>query len=694
VSLATAPRPETGRDRAVEAERSKAPRTNYRPDIDGIRGTAAIMVMGYHAHVPGFDGAYIGLDLFFVVSGFVIAGLLLGEFERRGRIRWSAFYARRARRLIPAKATMLIGVLILSYFVMAPTGAQQDTARSAAAAAAFVSNFFFWQVADVDYFANEPGTGVLLHTWSLSVEEQFYLALPLIVLLAYGLARLLKVHIGRTLIFTTLALGIASLWGAMTLAGPSPEAAYYLPLTRAFEFLIGVLLALVVAKVSLPRLVRHVIGVIGGAICAYVLIDPMPTAGYPNYWALLPCAGAFLMVWAGTGSKTLISHVLSFPLFVWLGLVSYGWYLWHWPLLVMGESLNLATPPLWARIALVMAALGIAILSYRFIEGIFYKRSGHRSAIKTYGGPRVVLTGVTTMSIVVTLAGGAFLVAKEESASPRWQEVTKQLTDVPKMPEECVSGDELIPSEPVACEIVPFEEDRPTVVLWGDSHAWMYIPALEEAIRRKDVNLVTFVMGGCPPFFPHGRSENGCSGNNRLALNFIKEVKKSKQPYRLILSASWELYLEGNEELLTSQEVASRANPDYIAKMAEVFQPRAPELFTWLEEREVPTDIVAPTAAVRRPAPQCEAVPRPFSCDAPRPEAILNETETREWLQDQMEDLAGDPRLIDVTPKMCSEETCYAERDGIVNFFDTNHLSATLSRELVSYFKPSVESVT
>ena len=221
------------------------------------------MVMGYHAQVPGFEGSFIGLDLFFVVSGFVITGLLLGEFERTRRIRWSAFYARRARRLIPAKATMLIGVLILSYFVMAPTGVQQDTARSAAAAAAFVSNFFFWQIADVNYFANEPGTGVLLHTWSLSVEEQFYLALPLGVMLAYGLAKLLKVHIGRTLMFTALGLGIASLWGAMTLAGPSPEAAYYTPMTRAFEFLIGVVLALVVARVDAPVWVRQIMGLVG-----------------------------------------------------------------------------------------------------------------------------------------------------------------------------------------------------------------------------------------------------------------------------------------------------------------------------------------------------------------------------------------------------------------------------------------------
>ncbi len=696
MSLATAPRPQAVRDSAVAATQPSPPRTKYRPDIDGIRGTAAIMVMGYHAEVPGFEGSFIGLDLFFVVSGFVITGLLLGEFERTQRIRWSAFYARRARRLIPAKATMLIGVLILSYFVMAPTGVQQDTARSAAAAAAFVSNFFFWQIAEVNYFANEPGTGVLLHTWSLSVEEQFYLALPLGVMLAYGLARLLKVHIGRTLMFTALALGIASLWGAMTFAGSAPEAAYYTPMTRAFEFLIGVLLALVVARVDAAAWLRQIMGLVGGGIVVYLLLVPMPTAGYPQAWALLPCTAALLIIWAGTGSKTAISHFLSFKLFVALGLVSYGWYLWHWPLLVMGESVNLITPPLWVRIALVLGALVIAILSYHLIEGIFYRRSGHRNAPRTFGGPRVVLTGVTTMSIVVTLAGGAFLIAKDQAKSPEWQAVSKQLTDVPQMPAECLAeADELIPSQPVACQINPFEEDRPTVVLWGDSHAWMYIPALEAAIGKRDVNLMAFVMGGCPPFLAGNGADTGCAGSNRFAMDFVAELRRRDQPFRVILSASWDLYLEGSKKLLKSTEVASRANPAYIAKMADIFNVSGPALFDRLAELEVPTDVVAPTASVQRNAPLCEAQRLPLACDRSRADSILNEEATRDWLDDRMAGLGGEPppRLIDPNRAMCSAETCYAENDGFVNFFDTNHLSATRSRALKGYFRASINAI-
>jgi peptidoglycan/LPS O-acetylase OafA/YrhL len=271
---------------------SPASRGEYRPDIDGIRGSAAIMVMGFHAKVPGFEGGYIGLDLFFVVSGYVITGLLMHEFTKTGGVKWGAFYARRARRLIPAKATMIIGVLVLSYFFLTPTGVagetgpQQETARSAAAAAGFVSNFFFLgatNAGDVDYFAHQPGTGVLLHTWSLSVEEQFYLALPLCILLAWLVARVLRQPLVRMLLVTTVVLGVASAWLAIALSDTNPDAAYYLPITRAFEFLIGVALALVVRKVRAAEDLREVMGLAGVAIIAFVLWKPMPVEGYPSY---------------------------------------------------------------------------------------------------------------------------------------------------------------------------------------------------------------------------------------------------------------------------------------------------------------------------------------------------------------------------------------------------------------------------
>ncbi len=687
--------------RSPAAPRTKNPqlskartRSEYRPDIDGIRGAAAIMVMGFHAHVPGFEGAYIGLDLFFVVSGYVITGLLMYEFQRTGGIKWGAFYARRARRLIPAKATMLIGVLILSYVVATPTGSQQQTAKSAAAAAGFVSNFFFWQQDDVDYFGLEPGTGVLLHTWSLSVEEQFYLALPLAIFLAWLLSRVLRMPTVGALLFTSLALAGASLWLAIAWASSNPDAAYYLPITRAFEFLLGVGLALVVRKVRLAEDLREVMGLAGAAIIAFVLWKPMPVDGYPSYWALLPCIAAALLVWAGVGGPTAVTRFLSVRFLVGLGLVSYGWYLWHWPLLVLGESLNLAPPPLWARIGLVLVGLFIAYLSYRFIEGLFYKRAGTVAKSKTWGSRRVIISGVVAMSTVASLSTGALALANDQATTPRWEAVSQQLNDVPELPSECLGENSFIPDQANRCDLVPYDPQRPTVVLWGDSHAWMLIPGIEEAVEGKDVNLVAYVMGACPPLLAPSDVRIACARNNELALNFVtKHSGRKKPPLRVILSASWPTYRNAVESVQLDERVDG-GNDEYIRRISELAEEGTPRLFDELSAINADIDVVGPTPFVPRNAPLCEARARPFSCDVDRDLAIEGEAETLTWLREQTSEFTENSRFIDITQSMCDEDTCYAESDGVVNFFDDNHISAALSRQLKSYFVPSIRGLT
>ena len=669
-------------------------RSEYRPDIDGIRGVAAIMVMGFHAHVPGFDGAYIGLDLFFVVSGYVITGLLMYEYQRTGGIRWGAFYARRARRLIPAKATMLLGVLILSYLVATPTGSQQQTAKSAAAAAGFVSNFFFWRQDDIDYFGLEPGTGVLLHTWSLSVEEQFYLALPLAIGLAWLLSRVLRMPTVGALLLTSLALAGASVWLAITWATSNPDAAYYLPITRAFEFLLGVALALVVRRVRPAEDLREVMGLAGAAIIAFVLWKPMPVDGYPSYWALLPCIAAALLVWAGVGGPTAVTRLLSVRLLVGLGLVSYGWYLWHWPLLVLGESLNLAPPPLWARVGLVLVGLVIAYLSYRFVEGLFYKRSGAVAKSRTWGSRRVIISGVATMSTVAALSTGALALADEQATTPQWEAVSQQLDDVPDLPAECLGENSLlIPDRAMRCDLLPYDPQRPTVVLWGDSHAWMLIPGIEEAVAGKDVNLVAYVMGACPPLLAPADVNIACARNNELALDFVtKRSGRKKPPVRVILSASWPTY-RNTVETIQLDERVDGGNDDYIRRISALAKEGTPRLFDELSLVNADIDVVGPTPFVPRSAPLCEARARPFSCDVDRDVGIQDEAETLSWLREQTSDFTEGSRFIDVAQSLCDKDTCYAEADGVVNFFDDNHVSASLSRRLQSYFVPSIRGL-
>ncbi|MDP2775032.1 MAG: acyltransferase family protein [Nocardioides sp.] len=676
----------------------KRTRLNYRPDIDGIRGIAAIGVMGFHAKVPGLEGGFIGLDLFFVLSGYVITNLLLNEYDRTGSIKWGAFYARRARRLIPAKATMLLGVLVLSYFLLTPLGAQQETARSAAAAAGFVSNFFFWQNADVSYFGHQPGTGVLLHTWSLSVEEQFYLMLPLVLIAALVIARLFRFDVRRILLVGCLALTAGSIYLAVALADNSPQAAYYLPFSRAYEFLLGVALSLVAAKVTLPQAVREVLGAVGLALIAYCMIWVLPTEGYPDLVALVPCAAAVLLVWAGCGADTLATRLLKFPLFVWLGLLSYGWYLWHWPLLVLGESVNLAPPPLAVRVGLIMLGLLIAWLSYRFVEGIFYSRGGAKSTVNLK--PRTaILSGVTAMALVASLSGGAYALARHQSGEPEWTAVQGQLDDVPRMPESCAAPEELIPQKPGACELTPYDADRPTVVLWGDSHAWMFIPALQEAVAERDVNLVAFVMGACPPLDPQlpkgkgARRGIACEANNDQALSYVTELAREKAAVQVVLGASWERYRGIESPSLMDQRAPNPGSVAYIKRIRPLFDVGTPRLFRTLGELGVPVDVIAPTVGMPRNPPLCLALPRPYSCDVAAGETAQPGSATRAWLQEQMAALGGEPRLIDVNNELCDESTCHVEVGDTVTYFDDQHLSASFVRSLEHYFVPTVEGV-
>jgi peptidoglycan/LPS O-acetylase OafA/YrhL len=673
---------------------AKPTRLNYRPDIDGIRGTAAIMVMGFHAGVPGFEGSYIGLDLFFVVSGFVITNLLLGEFNKTGRIKWSAFYARRARRLIPAKATMLIGVLLLSLFVLTPTGSQQETAKSAAAAAGFVSNIFFWQNTEVSYFGHAPGTGVLLHTWSLSVEEQFYVAMPFLILIAWLLAKVLRTNIRAVMLFVCVALTLSSLWLAMQWATTDPKSAYYLPVSRAFEFLLGVALSLIVSKVAAPLVLRQVMGVVGAGLVVYALLDPLPTDGYPSYWALIPCAGAFFMTWAGCGSPTLVTKFLSFRLFVGLGLLSYGWYLWHWPLLVMGESVNLAPPPLWMKVTLVLIALGIAYLSWRFIEGIFYNRSGGRPSGYTWGPRRVVLAGVSSMTTVAVLAAGSLVVADDQADSPHWEAVNQQLNDFPRLPEKCATEEEKIPQRAVLCRLNGQENDLGTVVLWGDSHAWMYVPALEAAAEDINVNLVLFSQGSCPPFDPEGMGINNCVRGNQLAVDFVDDLVERGRPLRVLLGASWEIYFGG--ERVINLMIARGGNPEheqYVGAISKLFQKGGASLFDHLGELGVGVDVIAPVAEVPRNAPLCEAqIAHFYSCDILAAESEAADRVARNWLEDQMRKLAGNPRFIDVNDAFCDDGLCRARVGDVLTYFDNNHLSASFSSTLGDYFKPTLQA--
>jgi hypothetical protein len=301
------------------------------------------------------------------------------------------------------------------------------------------------------------------------------------------------------------------------------------------------------------------------------------------------------------------------------------------------------------------------------------------------------------MALVAALAGGALLIAKHEATTPKWQEVSEQLADIPQLPYECIKDTHgTLPTTPRACELTPFDDDRPTVVLWGDSHAWMLIPALVKAGAGADVNLVSFTMGGCVPHLEElppitGRSTySTCQRSNDRALRFVTEQAEAHRPIRVILGASWDDYGDGPSVSLMDRR---DNDPVHIAMLdrSTALLDKVPPLFERLGALGVGTDVVGPTAEVPRSAPLCVALSLPYSCDASRADTEAAQAHSRAWLESLLPELPDGARFIDLDEALCTDDVCPAKTDGVVNFFDDDHLSATRAAMLSDFFRPSIE---
>jgi peptidoglycan/LPS O-acetylase OafA/YrhL len=333
----------------------------FRPDIEGLRAVAVIGVLLFHAGLPGAPGGFVGVDVFYVISGFLITGLLLRELDSNGRISLTRFYARRMRRLLPAALLVIVVTLAASYWLLSSVRFPQ-VAIDAAAAAAYVSNYRFALNA-TDYLAAEIDPSPLLHYWSLAVEEQFYLVWPLLVIVT---ARLLN-RTGFAIVLTIVAIVSCAASIAWTDIA-QPWAFFSLP-TRAWELAAGGLLALVASPLGarLPRAVLTGGGVlgIGLVIASFVVIDT--STPFPGTAAIVPVVGAALIILAGESRSTVVARALGTRIPRWLGRISYSLYLWHWPLLILVPIL-IGQDNLAVRLAIALAAIGISDLSTRWIE--------------------------------------------------------------------------------------------------------------------------------------------------------------------------------------------------------------------------------------------------------------------------------------------------------------------------------------
>ena len=357
-------------DRSTEArdEAGTAPGDrHFRPDVQGLRAVAILLVVLFHAGIPGLSGGYVGVDVFFVISGFVITGVLLRERATENSTSLPRFYARRARRILPAATLVIIVTVTVAYHYLGPlTG--HETAIDGQWAAVFLANFHF-AASQTNYLASQQPPSALQNYWSLAVEEQFYIVYPTIFLLTAGVIR--RIPLRRRLIAVLIVIVVASYSYSIVFTSANATSAFFSPLTRAWELALGALIAVLGPSLRcVPRLLASIGSWLGLAAIVVAGVSLTSATVYPGALVAIPVVGAALVIAAGTARPDLGAELLlrrrPFQL---LGLISYSLYLWHWPILVIATQYRGATTlPVWDNVVLLLIATVAAVLTYRFLE--------------------------------------------------------------------------------------------------------------------------------------------------------------------------------------------------------------------------------------------------------------------------------------------------------------------------------------
>ncbi|MUL76319.1 acyltransferase [Mycobacterium sp. CBMA226] len=664
--------------------------SSYRRDIDALRAIAVVAVVAFHAGVPGFAGGFAGVDIFFVISGFVILRGLTAEQGRAGSVGWWAFYGRRFRRLAPAALLMIVVVILLGMLVFNPVGEQQAVAKSGIAAATSTSNFYFSLFLG-DYFVPTYLPNVFLHTWSLAVEEQFYLGVPLLFVVTGYLVRRLGRDWRRVMIVLILLVCAASLVSAVVLGRFAPTQTFYLPFGRAYELGIGALLA-VVRPPAGSAVVRRAAWLISAGALVGVIVLGLPVYGFPGAWALIPTVATAGMIWAHvTADDPGGRYLLSAPV-VGIGKLSYGWYLWHWPLLSIIATWYLREPPVWLRVMVVGFALVLAGASYRYWEPRFRAPAGRRT----------VLTGLVAIAATCALALGSELFADQLAKADNWPAVAHAKHDT-AFPAECIHDTALVQKpEYEVCPLPGFDPARPSVVVWGDSYAQALLPGVVKAVHGRPINVVAMARGTCPPYLPraaklpdipYGLERTRlelCEQHNNVALQWILDAVKARRDVRVIIAARWPIYL-GQRELFPSLAHESQV---LAADSESLVTAGTPALLARLDQAQVGVDLVGVSPELERPGPECETRRwRTFTCDVPMSVERQYWGGVPEWFHKLHAELGDRSRVIDPAKVICDEFLCRAQSGGVLNFYDTDHLSAAAAEKLSDQISPTVDAL-
>lgn len=642
---------------AEVSQAAERPRHAYNLGVQGLRGIAILLVLLNHAGVPGFDGGFIGVDVFFVISGYLIGGLLLREMETTGRVDLWAFYARRVRRLLPASLVMIAVVLVGIRCLYAPQE-QDELLSSARASALYAANLWFAS-RPTDYFGGHTEANPLLHLWSLAVEEQFYLVWPLLMLAA---ARATAGDARRGLNLLVWVAGIPSLIACIALSLVNFKYAFFLSPMRVWEFGAGMFVALrpgLAASLSLRSL--QAIGWLALAVLALTTVLFDGSLRFPGHWAVIPVAAtAALLLVAERGAASDAGRGLHWGWLRWVGDCSYSLYLWHWPVLIAAAMVSPKFGP-GLTVAVILVSLLLGRLSYRFIEQMFLSRRWADVPPR-----RVVIAGLVACVLLAVAAQGLRGRIDKPAEPDRFEQASKW-----KLIESsgCLVLFDAVDQPP--CEF-GVHNGAKTVVLLGDSHAAQWLPPLQALALKHGWRLVALTKAVCPSvdvdvlfYVTRTRFEPCSQWRERMferiaGLRPQLVVMASSSGYGDVELSRWQAGLERSVERL--QATGSRVA--YI--------------------RDTPhTGLNVPTCWAR--ADWWGWVP-PDACTYSR-----SQDDERTAARTVVEHAAAQARgasFIDLSEAICSSERCPTQRDGVLMFKDRTHLSEAFAASLAPRLEP------
>ena len=482
----------------------------FRADIQGLRALAIVPVVLYHAHEQWVPGGYVGVDIFFVISGYLITGIILKEIAGGG-YSIADFYERRAKRLFPALFVMLTAV-VLAGMIILPPPQLASLGEATVATILFLANLFYFQTSD--YFSPAAEYLPLVHTWSLAVEEQFYIAFPLVI---YALRRNRKLLFG-----VTLAGALMSLAMCVWLLGRSPSAAFYLPFARAYELLIGAALAMGFVTAAPSQFVRNALSFVGLAMLLYCFAVFDDLTRFPGFAALLPCVGTALVIYAGQGGSSQGGRLISGSFFQFFGNISYSLYLWHWPVLVLARYVNLG--PLSIGQAGVLAAVSttLAWASYRYVEKPIIMSRGNQRTVFAASAAGLMAIGASSMTLFhLNGLEGRFsdraLAAMKQARqdfSPRRGDCHFQHVGQFRYADGCVLGGVGVPA---------------SVAIWADSFGAEMAYVIGKQMEASDGAVRQFTASACSPGLDEKSTyEERCTAFNREVLAGLERDREIK----------------------------------------------------------------------------------------------------------------------------------------------------------------------